>query len=367
MKSLKWFSGYINNKDVLKARYRELVKQYHPDVNKDASDEEIKEINGEYEIAYDAIISGRVIFGENSNEDTVALTAYLPLLLIRNKKDQVPGQFVSYTTYVDRTWSFSRGIVVIPEMYHTDPDAKLNIKPGFHVCEIIETEDSDPYTYPYIEKQHKIRVVPDKQFEELTITDLFNVVQQMGVDFASEYTSKQIVRYTTQFGTIYGYRGQYETASHTLNIITKINGNICYGKINAKHLGNYTTEEFTYLDIIAYYYADTSADELFVNIDFQMPEIGQYLGFDAIKDRLVDWPFDPTITRYIKKGILTVYRHGHEYLAMFNREKLYKAFTDKMIDLEDFDICCEWIVDQYNKTLDKFKRDVKHGRIKLNI
>lgn len=33
--------------------------------------------------------------------------------------------------------------------------------------------------------------------------------------------------------------------------------------------------------------------------------------------------------------------------------------------MEDFDICFDWIDEQYNKTLSKFKRDVKHGRIKI--
>lgn len=362
MKTLHWFNGFTTDKNTVKSRYRELVKQYHPDVNKDATGEEIKEINGEYEMVYDAIISGNPIFDILVKEDRVALTSYIPLFLIRNKKDFVPGQFVSYT--FDR----QKCVKVIPELYHTDGNANLDIKPGLHICEIIENEQEKiSYSTPQALNQYKIRVVTDKQFEEITISDLLDVIKQLKLQYGFEYTDEYITKYNTQFGTFYGYGPRYETPFENVNIITKINGNICFGKVHLKHLGNYTTEKYSYLDIIAYYYADVSADSLFADIDFHMPEIGRYLGFDYRRDRVIDWPFDPTIMRYVKKGILTVYRHGYEYLAVFDENKLYNAFVNKMIDLEDFDICCDWIDEQYNKTLAKFKRDVKHDRIKLNI
>lgn len=45
---MKWFKN-IKTKQELRKRYRELCKQYHPDVNSDTDGTEMKEINSEYD------------------------------------------------------------------------------------------------------------------------------------------------------------------------------------------------------------------------------------------------------------------------------------------------------------------------------
>lgn len=77
MITIKWFTG-LNMKEELKQRYRELAKQYRPDINKDVSDDSMKEINAE----------------ATEKEEQVALPNIVVIHLVRNRNYdvQVDGQ-----------------------------------------------------------------------------------------------------------------------------------------------------------------------------------------------------------------------------------------------------------------------------------
>lgn len=77
MITIKWFTG-LNMKEELKQRYRERAKQYRLDINRDVSDDSMKEINAE----------------ATEKEEQVALPNTVVIHLVRNRNYnvQVDGQ-----------------------------------------------------------------------------------------------------------------------------------------------------------------------------------------------------------------------------------------------------------------------------------
>lgn len=60
MKNLKWFSS-CKNIDELKKSYRKLAMQYHPDINPNTNQDDMKSINNEYDIVFTYLINHATI------------------------------------------------------------------------------------------------------------------------------------------------------------------------------------------------------------------------------------------------------------------------------------------------------------------
>ena len=155
--TVKYFNNCLT-KETVRKRYRELCKQYHPDLTNGQTNDIMAEINSEYELIYSYIVAGyplRTIIeiDEDCQADNASLSAYHVAFFIRNK-DQGYG-FISFTnkhgySYMQK-WSYydnpSRRIL-FANIYQTAENDKCNgIKPGFNVYEILKSEECGTCMY----------------------------------------------------------------------------------------------------------------------------------------------------------------------------------------------------------------------------
>ena len=119
-------------------------------------------------------------------------------------------------------------------------------------------------------------------------------------------------------------------------------------------------------DIITLHKFGYDAEELFSNADFGLADVCRNIGF-SYKDIVKDWPLDPILSRYVRLGVIQVYRHGYQTFGHFDGRGLYLAVVRNQIDLEDFDFCQKQFDQWYNDCLAKYKRDIKRGRVKIDI
>ena len=375
---IKWFVGATSSKEELKKRYLQLAKEHHPDITGSSDDTNMKEINNEYDTLYNEILKGNYSFiiDDDKKDSVAALVAYRVMLLVRNKKNVYPGKFISIGSRCKNMWGWLSYADHLP-IYHTaENDSCEGVNPGFNVCEVIGREKLQSEHAGLYFDAELIRVIKDKTLVYPESSEILAyALSKVHNGFRTEvsYETVNFFMVESQFGAVFGSGHgnciNKEENKYILDSFTAVfymDGVPYECDINIKHLGPYTAYGFSAADIISYHYADCPASELFKDVDFALPDIAMHLRFDPRKDRIADWPFDAVISRYHRLGIISVYRHGHEFLATFNKLRLYGAFHDRLIDIEDFDYCCQWMDEQYNKTLEKFKRDVKKGRIKLH-
>lgn len=387
---IKWFEGFTDSKETLKSRYRELVKQYHPDaIGKDNI--EIREINTEYDMLYDSLLGGDTITAarRKANVKPTALINYHIWLFIRDRKN---GGFV-HIERLREIWSYFG----YHSQFHTTAisvkDPPESMRPGFHVCEVVTDNPSEFYTYETYSDSCYARIIPDKTFEPADLDDMFELIcagngsgpwswyhnTESGFLPLIEYRPKQNASYTTRlheasedqiisvadsknFGQIV-----YRKHDNPDMIVAyfKLDGVIYESPLIKKHLGPLeNVVEYSPYDIVMLKRFGYSVDQLFENVDFEIPNVAARLGF-TLKDKVLDWPLNPVLSRYVRLRIISVYRHNHQMIGHFNNRQLAAAIINKKIDLEDFDLCQKKFDEWYNDCLAKFKRDVKKGRIRI--
>lgn len=406
----KWFSGYTSSKDELKSRYKELVKKYHPDIVGHDT-EEIREINTEYDKLYDIILNGGVIpTFSNTKPSATPLVAYRIYLFIRNRYEENLeklrkdiktnsdfGKYVYTMRNEDYTgWLFGRYIET-KTVYVENPPA--NMRSGFHVCEVSE---KPVYVNDFGGKVcvDVARIIEGKTFESASLEDMYNLITSgaspwsiyapdrdgFRLGFYRHSYNHRIIKYVKD--SIYNKPGLHEMVytatsknygdivyTHNTNLSSrnvscvtvffKMDGIIYQTNVVKKQLGPLdNVQEYTPEDIVMLHKFGYNSEDLFSDADFDLPDVCVRLGFSR-DDIVRDWPLDPALSRYVRLGVITVYRHRYQMFGHFNGMALYAAIVCNKIDLEDFDLCQEQFNDWYNDCLAKFKRDVKRGRIQL--
>lgn len=355
---LKWFKSGISSKEDLKKEYRALAKTYHPDVNPDADESAMKEINEEYDRLYTLILKGIVVADSLIEDDSdeshtiVALPNAMVFLLTRNKSKHNSYKFFSKVNNY--------------QLYHTsDDDPCIGIRPGFHVCE--EIDHDDWYS------EHIIRVVTDKRIEIPSMDEILQYILQVTTNTGwgeststlayecsrprkdgTVYESDKVIKVLdTQFGKIVTY----------MDIaVFMVNGCYVTCRFSHKYLHDYTViQSYTLSDIICLNRFNMNTNDALGGIDLELNDIAAKLKFN-LNDKLKDWPLDPLLTRYVRMGVLSVYRHGYQYSGHFNWHQLIQAIVDNRIDLEDIDDLQAQLDRWFNDCLKKLKTDIKRGR-----
>lgn len=104
----KWFAG-ITHLDDLKAKYKKLALEYHPDVSKRDTTREMQEINAEYKLLFKSMLSGS---GATETEVKEAWGIELEYIDVLNKLAAIDGIkielvgswiWVSGNTYANKT------------------------------------------------------------------------------------------------------------------------------------------------------------------------------------------------------------------------------------------------------------------------
>lgn len=390
--NIKWFIGFSDSKESLRKRYHELVLQYHPDVTGHNSSE-IREINNEYDTLYTYILNGSTIETDITSE-TVLLAAYHIGLFIRNKmvsdlesiKKQIEtntdfGKFI----YVSREekysgWLFGREFINEP-IYAENPPK--NMKSGFYAYELSEKD-----IWNGTDTIKVARIIPDKTIEPASLEDIYNLIisgqdpwdnfsakrdSHYGHHFAShDYIGLCNTIYTAtskNYGDIVYIDNASKTTRHIecITVFFKMNDVLYRTDVITKQLGPLDNiQKYSPDDIITLHKFGYDAEELFSNADFGLADVCRNIGF-SYKDIVKDWPLDPILSRYVRLGVIQVYRHGYQTFGHFDGRGLYLAVVRNQIDLEDFDFCQKQFDQWYNDCLAKYKRDIKRGRVKIDI
>lgn len=393
MTTIKWFTG-LNTKEELKQQYRELAKQYHPDINKDVSDDSMKEINAEYDALYSLVLQGvdltTYVFTETTEkEEQVALPNVVVIHLVRNRNydvqvddtENIYGRFFYYTT--DRSYAFS--YYGYRHVYSVKPDDPCKgIRTGFHACESIGDTDyfNDDITY--------VRVRKDVDMRPATLEEFIHVPMYRGsIDmyirtcfaFDRGESFHNVIKIRRNSNSVLGHNIIYvespiygnfwamEAKNDEFNAFFVVNGNVVHSlPFNPKVLNrkNLKITYYTTADVASLYATGYDYVGALDGADFDMPEICKYLQFKA-KDCVNDWPLDAVLTRYVRMDVIRVYRHGKDMTGHFVEGNLLHAMMDKKIDLEDIDLIMTQFDQWYNACLESVKTGIKRDRIRLDI
>ena len=392
MTTIKWFNG-LNTKEELKQQYRELAKQYHPDINKDVSDDSMKEINAEYDALYTLVIQGvdlntyHAESTEKQKTDVVALPNAVIIHLVRNKDFNL-----CHTSGISGINKFGRFICSVKRytvfdsharrFYSVTPeDPCKNIRTGFHVCETLGDVDMfiDDLTYVRIRTDKTMRPATLDEVIQFDITHFRNMT--MGYLFINSYKELSKIRQNSSYvryhsfiyvespiyGNFWAKLKHSEDQSYFAYFV--VDGVIIDSvpfelhKLNRKNLSvtYYTEADLISLNAVGVEYVDAME-----GADFELPEICNLLKFRK-RDYVEDWPLDPVLTRYVRMGVIRIYRHGKDMMGYFDEAKLQEAMLDRKIDLEDIDTIMEQFDHWYNACLKSVKTGVKRDRINLDI
>lgn len=393
---IKWFNSHSDSKESLKKRYHELVQKYHPDIVGHDTDE-IREINSEYDLLYSIILNGGELPPEvEAKAEPASLIAYHIGLFIRNK-------FMDEAEYIAKQLNaeknFGRFIFASrEEIYHgwmfgTEVKTKTiyvenppkDMRSGFYACEFAERKICDDTLDIQV-----ARIIPGKVITPASLDDIYNLIMHgkgkwdsYKVQDHDSWFGHQISRHSSEIGLtdrIYTATcANYGDIVYTINtskssryvacvtLFFMMDGVMYQTDVIEKQLGPLNdVQEYSPEDIVMLHKFGHYSHALFDTADFSLPPVCHDLKFTS-DDLVKDWPLDPVLSRYARLGVIKVYRHGYQMAGHFDGRELYRAIVRNQIDLEDFDLCQDQFDSWYNDCLDKYKRDIKKGRIKLKI
>lgn len=351
---MKYFKEGLT-KDELKKAYRQLVKEYHPDLHhgeEDKYNEIMKELNDEYDKYYTSVNSS--VFSPydywKSYQDAKRSRERIILFMFRNKrKDE----------YHDYDFYGTKGVTGYDTIYYNYGETWNGFRTGLAYVEVIEEDFMSA----------KVAKLP-ASFEMPTYRDLvqLHIGDLKGYYTDFDWTFRQhgeVVHFNTQFGEFVAE--DFDNIRFGCKLIVKMNGRPSYVKVNKNFLGPIEIIQRTTLaDIIFEEFTGYTFEEFKERYDVDYnPQFTH-----AVQMQKTDGSFSqsPTVGYFARKGIINIYQsrmnHKLKY-GTFNLGALTRSLDH--LDMEDIDEVQDYL-DEINKDFDEsIRRMIKKGKIRVNV
>ena len=347
----------------LKAAYKSLAKQYHPDLHQDRIAEctrIMQEINAEYDNYYVGIITSSYSYSQKSPDQAYQEAKHsrekILLFMTRNKYEK--GQFIGvvpgwYNGYNNDRYYYSVG------------DNWKDFRTGFALCEI---SDKDMLSVS-VERIHATFEMPD--FKD--ILSMYNSMQlsncrKFNGDLWDHHT---IYHINTQFGdfvaTSYTPAIQGKKNRSATTILLKVNGEMMQCTVKTSYLGPVTVlEEVNALDMFCQEYIGYTYHDFAERYDLDyIPQYANTIGNERIRDM---WTDNPIFGFCLRRDIVRLYAAKSNYkmkYGTFNFDRLIEYLPQlEMSDIDEIQDYLDEINADYEENV---KRMIKKGKIRIKI
>lgn len=337
------------DKTELKSKYRELARQYHPDLHPEQTAEYtviMQQINQEYDNYFATIVvpfTTTTNQYEQAKQEAKRYRERIILFMVRNKKMQERGHFIGFRM---RT-NFLGGTYI--ERYYSTGDNWKNFRTGLALCEIAES-DFEGGT---------VELIP-AEFEMPNFKEMLSCYSLWDVSCCAA-TFHHI---TTQSGD---YVTTTNPTEKTTTIMVKVNGKIETVDVKTSYLGPITENEVIRLDDLFFQeYTGYTFKEFVERYDVgYTPQYANLIGNVPIKDMYFD---NPTISFCLRKGILRLYAAKSNYKMKYGTFE-YRELVQYMpqLSMEDIDEIQDFL-DKINQDYEEHvKNMIKKGKIRIVV
>lgn len=367
----KWFKEGLD-KAALKAAYRELAKQWHPDVNPGKASqctETMKEINAEYDNYYSTISCYG--FGDTPrSRDDIQKEA-------KHTRERIVMFMTRYKTSTHN--SSEKGFIGYRKSWISDSGFALCIgrdnswagfTGGAAYCEMFD----DPSDYP-----NKVVHRLDAVFELPTFRDTFTAIELHAYDiplrsncgFPSRITVHHI---QTQYGEYVvrgipsGWNGKRSLGRSWVDLIIKCNQVVHIVPTPSQLLGVCTVlGEYSVPDMLFTECTGYTLDEFIERYDVDyVPRFADAFTFRQCDSSQFS---SPTIGYFLRRGIISIREattnHTMRY-GTFNFEALLKYLPTEanMADIDEVQDYLDEINDAFDKSV---RRMINKGKLRIEI
>lgn len=328
----------------LKTRYRELAKQYHPDLHPDKSVEYtaiMKEVNSQYDNYF--------VQTYNTTQETAQETRHEIIRVVFMTRNKSYGLgfigFLNGESYIgiDETWNkFRTGF------------AKINVRGGYnsfiggHESQLMSTEFQMPNFMELIRNLDVSAFIPftagRKYKPNLSWNTYYHIKTQFGEFMARDYNRE------------------------TVDIVLKDNDGVIYiVPVKSKYLGpveildKISPEDIFFTTLTGY-----TCEEFIQTYDvLYEPNYADTLAFEKIDSLWVD---SPIVAQLIRKRVVSIYQ------SRINRQIKYGTFNMRYLmeyliscDMEDIDEVQDYL-DEINKDCeDRITAMIRKGKLRIKI
>lgn len=347
---MKYFKPGLD-KATLKLRYRELAKQYHPDLHQDKAAEYtiiMQEINQEYDNYFANIVvpfTATTHQYEQAKQEAKRYRERIILFMVRDKQINERGHFVGFKNYS----KLFGGITTIA--YHSTGNNWKDFRTGLALCEVT---DYDPYGF-----DNKVERIP-ATFEMPNFKEILDCYTHW--EISSNW--RTIHHITTQSGD---YVTTTSPTEKITSIMVKVNGEMKNVEVKTSYLGPITENEAIRLDDMFFQeYTGYTYKEFVERYDVgYAPQYADVVGNVPIKDIYFE---NPMIGFCIRKGVLRLYAAKSNYQMKYGTFE-YKQLIEYMpqLTMEDIDEIQDYL-DEINQDYEeRVKGMIKKGKIRIKI
>lgn len=353
---MKYFEQGLD-KAALKIRYRELAKQYHPDLHQDKAAEYtiiMQEINQEYDNYFTAIVvpfTATTRQYEQAKQEAKRYRERIILFMVRDKRSQERGHFVGFR-------SFGNGYGgVYTSTYYSIGDNWKDFRTGLALCEIDESDILGG----------TVERIP-AEFEMPNFKDILKYHNKTHIAcarFSDGYYADD-----DMFHHISTQSGEYVVSCFNqpkVAILVMLNGELNSVWVKKSFLGPINDlESIGLTDMYFQEYTGYTYDEFSARYDINYaPQFADVVGNVLVKDMYFD---NPAIGYCLRKGILRIYAAKSNYKMKYGTFD-YRLLVEYLpnLDIEDIDEMQD-ILDEINPKYEEMvKGMIKKGKIRIKV
>ena len=353
---MAYFKPGLNSSE-LKAAYKALAKQYHPDLHQDKIAEctrIMQEINAEYDSYYVNIITPNYTQKSPDQAYREAKRSREKILLFMTRNKYQSGGFIGVIPgFYNDTYYYSVG------------ENWKDFRTGFALCEI---SDRDILSVS-VERVPATFEIPN--FKDILSTYNYMQISNCRNSHGGLWDHHTIYHLSTQFGDFvassYTPAIQGKKNKSTTTILLKVNGEMMQCSLKTSYLGPVTVlETVNVLDMFCQEYTGYTYSEFNDRYDLDyMPQYADAIGNDRISDM---WTDNPIFGFCLRRGIVRLYAAKSNYkmkYGTFDFDRLIEYMPQ--LEMSDIDDIQDYL-DEINKDYEEnVKRMIKKGKLRIKI